>query len=106
MESVNSNYQQAELERIARKRVRKIRRFFSHLIIYLIGVTVYVLREYFDAPFRFPPLDYINHFFMLIWTFIIAAQGLKVFMKEVVLGKEWEKRQMQKIIDSESNAQN
>lgn len=103
---VNTNYQQAELEQIARKRVRKIKRFFNHLLIYLIGVIVYVLREYFDAPFHFPPLDSINQFFMLIWTFIIAAQGLEVFTKEVVLGKEWEKRQMQKIIESESNTQN
>jgi uncharacterized protein YacL len=106
MERNDTNYLQMELEELAKKRVRKIKRFFNHLLIYSIGLVVFILKEYFDAPFNFPPVHFLNWFFMLCWTVVLAVQGLKLLIKEVVLGKNWENRQMSKILESESNNQN
>jgi len=103
---VITNYQQIELEALAKKRVGKIKRFFKHLIIYVIGLLVFILKEYFNAPFNFPPVHFLNWFFMSCWTVVLVVQGLKLLMKEVVLGKNWENRQMDKIMKSESKNQN
>lgn len=102
----SENYRQMELEAIAAKRVHKIKRFFKHALIYAIGMTVFILKKYCNAPFNFPPLEYINWFFMSCWTVVLVVKGLKLFMKEIVLGKNWENRQLNKILNSESNHQN
>lgn len=100
-----NNVMQSDLERLAQKRVRKIRRFFVHLLLYSIGVVLFVMKECFNTSFNFPPLQYMNWFFMACWTFFIALQGLKLFMKEVMLGKNWESKKIEEILASESNNQ-
>ncbi|MGH2666968.1 2TM domain-containing protein [Flavobacterium sp.] len=101
MEKGGKKEMQNEFEKIALKRVRKIRRFYTHLGIYSIGVVVFILKEYCNAPFNFPPIHYINWFLMTCWTFVLVVQGLKLFIREVVLGKDWENRQIDKILESE-----
>lgn len=103
---INTNYQQMELEALAANRVHKIKRFFKHLLIFAIGMTIFILKKYCNAPFDFPPVKYMNWFFMLCWTVVLVVQGLKLVMKEIVLGKDWEDRQMNRILNSESNNQN
>lgn len=106
METNNRVEIQEGLQKLALKRIRKIKRFYSHLLIYSIGVVVFLLNKYCNAPFRFPPLDYLNGVFISIWTFVIAVQGLKLFMREVVLGKNWENKQIDKMLESESKNSN
>ena len=102
METKNENFGQIEVEELAKKRIKRIKRFYYHLLIYSIGVVIFTLKKYFNAPFNFPPLHYLNDLFMYCWTFIIVVQGLRVFIKELIFGKKWEAKQINKIIDSES----
>ncbi|WP_300566410.1 2TM domain-containing protein [Flavobacterium sp.] len=100
-----NNLMQSDLEQLAQKRVRKIRRFFIHLLIYSIGVVLFIMKKCFNTSFNFPLLHYINWFFMACWTLFIAVKGLKLFIIEVVLGKSWESKKMEEILASESNNQ-
>jgi len=86
---------------MARYRVHKMRRFYTHLFIYSIGILIYLAKTYFGAPFNFWPIRYINCFFMWVWTFIIAVQGLKLFFREKVFGIKWEQRKLQEFINQE-----
>lgn len=95
-----------ELERIAVIRVGRIKRFYTHLWIYGVGAVVFIMKEYCNAPFNFPPINYINWFLMSCWTFILVVQGLKLFTREIVLGKHWENKQIDKILESESKNKN
>lgn len=97
------NQRKRELEAIVAKRVRKIRKFVVHLFIYLIVLAIFILKRYFHAPFNFLPFIYINPFFMWCWTFFVAVQGLKLVIIEVVLNKDWEEKQVNRIIESKSN---
>ncbi|MEO8517223.1 MAG: 2TM domain-containing protein [Flavobacterium sp.] len=100
----SQNQRQRELEAIVAKRVRKIRRFVVHLLIYIIGLTLFILKKYCNAPFNFSPFHYFtNSFFMWCWTFFVAVQGFKLVIIEVVLNKDWEEKQVNKIIESKSN---
>ena len=91
------------LEELARKRVHKIKKFYGHLFVYLIGLAVYISKTYYGAPLNFIPLSYINEVFMWIWTFIMALDGIKLFFSERVLGEGWEQKQISKIMSEEKN---
>ncbi|HNP32777.1 MAG TPA: 2TM domain-containing protein [Flavobacterium sp.] len=96
--SINSNDIALEM---ARYRVHKIRRFYTHLFIYVIGVLLYVAKTYFGAPFNFWPIRHINSLFIMIWTFIIAIQGIKLFFRENVFNSDWEQRKMQEYLNKD-----
>ena len=102
----NTKEIQDELEKIAVKRVKRIKRFYIHVMVYSIGMVIFIMREYFNAPLNFPPLHYLNRLLMSIWTFIIAVQRLKLFMREIVFGKNWENKQVDKMLESESKNTN
>lgn len=99
------NIYSVELEAIAKKRVRKIKVFFIHLFVYCFGLTVFVLKKYCNVDFGFFPMYHTNWFLMLVWLFFLSIQGIKLFVREVLLGKNWEKRQLEKIIRSEERNQ-
>ncbi|WP_445722265.1 2TM domain-containing protein [Flavobacterium sp.] len=95
------------LEDIAREKMQQIKKFYTHLFIYSIGVAIFVSKKYFGLPLNFWPINFINSFFMWCWTFIIAVQAIKLFMKDQFLGKNWEERKIQEIIEKEkTNKQN
>ena len=89
-----------EIEMV-RNRVHKIARFYTHLFIFIIGVLIYVAKTYFGAPLNFWPIKYINCAFMLVWTFIIAVQAIRLFFREFVFGRNWEEKKIQQILNKE-----
>jgi hypothetical protein len=89
------------LEETVRKRVRKIKNFYGHLFVYLIGLAVYISKTYFGAPFNFIPTSYINEVFMWIWTFVIAVEGILLFFREMVFGDNWEQKRIRKMIEED-----
>lgn len=88
---------------MVRERVQKIRKFYTHLFIYAIGVIIYVLKTYFGVPFNFWPIHFINEFFMWCWTFIIAMQALRLFFREQFFGTNWEQRKIKQLLEKENN---
>lgn len=96
----NLSTEEIDLE-LARYRVHKIKRFYTHLFIYIIGLIIFIAKTYFGAPFNFWPIQYINCFFMWVWTFIIAVQGLRLFFREKVFGTSWEQRKIQELINKD-----
>jgi hypothetical protein len=86
---------------LARNRVERIKKFYTHLFIYVIGVIIFIAKTYFGAPFNFWPIKYINCFFMWAWTFIIAVQGLRLFFREKVFGTKWEQKKVQEFLNND-----
>ena len=91
------NPEDFELE-MARYRVHKIKQFYTHLLIYIVGVLLFLAKTDYGAPFNFWPIKHINCFFMWVWTFIIAVQGLKLFFREKVFGTDWEQRKIKEFL--------
>lgn len=87
---------------IARHRVDKIKRFYKHLFIYTVAISLYVAKTYFGAPFNFWPIHFVNNTFMAVWTFIIAIQGLRLFFRESFFGTDWEHRKIQEYMSKET----
>lgn len=89
------------LEEVARKRIRKIKRFVIHLFIYGVGLLVYISKTYWGAPLNFLPLGYINETVMWVWTFTVGIQGIQLLFKETVFGNNWEQKRIQKVLEKD-----
>jgi hypothetical protein len=94
------------IEQMAKERVRQLKGFYWHLLVFVIGVVVYISKTYFDAPLNFPPISYMNFAFMAIWTLIITVDGLRLLVKEKLSGSPWEERKINQIIEQEKASKN
>ena len=102
----NNNSSDIILRELVRVRIQKIRRFYVHLFIYAVVLIIYISKTYFVTHFNFFPFRFINETVILIWTFVIAVKGIRLFIKEKVLGTNWEQNKINEILEKEHNATN
>lgn len=95
--------EQRELYDYARRRAVEKKRLFQHFIIFLIGaVFLIILNVVIGYQENFMPLGY-NWFVwaILLWAFIFLIHLFNVFVTNSFMGKEWEDRQMQKLVNKQ-----
>jgi len=85
----------------ALKRVKKIKGFYTHLMIYIIInigllITKYVNMDTDDNFWRWQTFNTV-----LFWGIGLAAHGLSVFMPGMLMGKDWEERKIREFMDKE-----
>ena len=105
METNNSKYQENELLEIARRKVKKLKGFYVHAFIYAIGMTVFILKEYYGVSFYFFPIQHINSFVMGIWSIIFFISAIDILVAYQFFGKKWEEAKIKRIIEKENNRQ-
>lgn len=80
--------------RKAKKRINKIKSFYSHAIIYAIVILLLVLLNFYTTDFPwvvFPALG---------WGVGLLAHGLCTFGHNLVLGTNWEERKIKELMES------
>lgn len=105
METNQHSYHEQGLLKLTKEKVKKIKNFYIHLLIYAIGLLFYVLKEYFGMASNLFPLNYINNFTMTICTFIIAIDAIYIFVREVIFGKNWENRKVKHMLEKKTENQ-
>nr|WP_298925135.1 2TM domain-containing protein [uncultured Allomuricauda sp.] len=95
----------------AKKRVTKLKKFYSHLSIYIIvnlillGIKAYFLGYFESNGIQNTDLaQWINWNMIstpIIWGIFLAIHATKVFSHPLV--KKWEERQIQKYIEGEES---
>jgi len=98
-EKNNKDTEAFELEKMATKKVVKLKAFYSHMFVYVIGVIFFILKEYFGVPFDFFPLKHINLFVMAVWTVFFLVSVIDVFASFKIFGEEWEERKVKSILE-------
>jgi cytochrome c biogenesis protein CcdA len=92
--------EQRELYENARRRTKQKKRLFQHFVVFLVGaILLIVLNVVIGYQEDFMPLGY-NWFVwaILIWTFFFLIHLINVFVTSSFMGKEWEQRQMEKLV--------
>ncbi len=102
METSQKLYHEAELQKLAVIKVKKIKNFYTHLFVFFIGVLVYLMKRYYGIPFNFPLMEFLNSFVMSIWAFFIVLEAISVFMNEIIFGKKWEERKLKELLKTKS----
>lgn len=97
---------QEERYDIAFKRVKKMKGFYVHLIVYVlvnIGLIAMRARHFDSLDSNFWSWQTLNTAFF--WGIGLVAHGASVFGKDLFLGKDWEKRKMEEFLKEEDEKQ-
>ncbi|WP_179345668.1 2TM domain-containing protein [Winogradskyella ursingii] len=90
----------------AKNKVEKLKRFYSHLTVYLIANTLVstfkIIRnikngETFNEAF----FDFGTFFVWTVWGLAIAIHAFSVFIMPLLVGEDWEERKIEEIMKEE-----
>ena len=92
--------EQRELIERAQERARQKKRLYQHFIVFLLGSVILILLNFiFDIgqdinPFEIPWFIWV----IIFWASILIIHAFNVFVTNKFLGKEWENRQIEKLV--------
>lgn len=99
------NPEEFELQKMASKKVVKLKAFYSHAFVYAIGMILFILKEYAGLRLNFLPFKYINCFVMVIWTTAFLVSAIDLFASFKIFGEEWEEQKVKSILEKKENKQ-
>lgn len=92
---MRTNYTEDQYLR-ARKKVQELRGFYTHLIIYLIFVPVFIWLNMMSGGFPWAIFPIIG------WGIGVAGHAAEVYNFNIFFGKDWEERKIREFLDKES----
>lgn len=100
---MESKYDEKKRLEHAKQRVKKIKGFYSHALVYVvINLMIVVINvqnlEHGESYFQFS-----NFFTLFFWGIGLAVHGLSVFLPNFILGKNWEERKINEIMERDKN---
>lgn len=98
------NYFERERYERAKKRVKKITGFYSHLLVYVVVNLILVvinIQQLEPGESYFHWKNFVTLFF---WGIGLLAHGLSVFLPYAILGKDWEERKIKEFMDKERHS--
>ena len=88
--------QQQRLEN-AQKRVKTMKGFYIHALVFVLVNLFIIFSNAFIEGEGFKTMD--NYYTAFFWGFGLLAHGLSVFGGELFLGRNWEERKIQEILN-------
>jgi hypothetical protein len=88
----------------ALKRVKKIKGFYTHAIVYVIINLMIVIVNYQDLEPGESYFQYKNFTTLFFWGIGLVAHGFSVFVPQWFLGNNWEERKIKELMDKEKNS--
>lgn len=85
----------------AQKRVRKVKGFYRHAIIYLV-VNIFILVVNFSSLKEGESFFHWNNLSTaFFWGIGLMAHGISAFLPNIIFSKEWEERKIKELIEKE-----
>lgn len=81
----------------AKRRVEKVKGFYSHLGIFIVINVLLVLLNVLTTPGY-----WWFYWVTLFWGIAVIFHGLRVFGREKVFSREWEKKKIQQYMEEEA----
>ena len=87
----------------ARKRVKEMKGFYFHLMIFIIMntfilVNIYISKSYDNENFW----EFKSFFTVLVWGIGLFMHATAVFNHSYLLGKKWEERKIRELLEKEN----
>ena len=92
---------QLELIKYAQKRIRQKKRLYIHFIVFLIGAVFLIIANTVLGIGKDFTIAGVNWFVyaILAWLFLFLYHFINVFITNKFMGKEWEKLQLDKLVN-------
>ncbi|MGE4346272.1 MAG: 2TM domain-containing protein [Flavobacteriaceae bacterium] len=86
---------------IASKKVKKLKGFYSHLIIYIVINTIILIANYqfWNKSGNFFSWNNLSTAFF--WGIGLVAHGFSVFGANIFLGKDWEEKKIKELMNKD-----
>ena len=94
--------EQIRLER-ATKRVKQIKGFYKHVMIYIIVNSLLILLNYFDLDEGEKFLQFSTFSTLFFWGIGLLFHAIKVFGKNIFLGTDWEEKKINQYMKQSQN---
>lgn len=83
----------------AKKRVKKLKGFYTHLAIYLLVNLLIVFINIQDLKPGESYFRWENFITLFFWGIGLLAHAMSVFVPQFVLGKNWEERKIRELME-------
>ncbi|WP_445454432.1 2TM domain-containing protein [Flavobacterium sp. 25HG05S-40] len=85
----------------ALKRVKKIKGFYSHLLIYIVINTMLLVVNYNNSGENANFWHWQTFNTVFFWGIGLTAHGLSVFLPSFMMGKDWEEKKIKELMEKE-----
>ncbi len=83
----------------ALKRVKRIKGFYSHLMVYVVINVMLLIVNNNNSTENFWRWQTFST--VLFWGIGLLAHGMSVFMPALLMGKDWEERKIKELMEKE-----
>lgn len=101
----SNNEEQQELQKLAGKKVVKLKSFYKNTFLYIIGLVLYLLKEYTELSLNFFPISLLNDVVMIIWSAVYIGSAIDMFVSFKMFGQEWEEKKLRSILEKKNKTQ-
>lgn len=98
-----NNFIHEERYKLAAKRVKQLKGFYTHLTIYILVnlVFVYINIQNLDEGESY--FQWRNFITFSFWGIGLLAHAGSVFLPNIIFGKNWEDKKIKEFMDKDSN---
>ena len=101
---MENTYQNNELEyQIAQRRVQKMKRFYTHLSVYLIVNSFIIINTINDLEINETIFKFSIFSTAFFWGIGLLAHALNVFNFNLFLGENWEENKIKQYMEKDKN---
>ena len=87
--------------REAQKRVKRMKGFYTHAIIYVVINIMVFISNAREIPAGESIIQWRTLMTPITWGIGLLAHGLSVFVPNMILGKDWEERKIREFMEKE-----
>lgn len=95
------NYQEEERYKVAQKKVKDIKGFYVHLVVYLFINAAILIFNTQKTAFGNGSVEISNFYTAFLWGIGLFAHWASVFGPNFFLGKKWEERKIKELMEKE-----
>lgn len=100
----DENYNPDERYELAYKRVKRIKGFYVHALVYVLVNSFLILSTYMKSSTATEVFFSWKTFSVaFFWGIGLVAHGLSVFGRDLFFGQEWEDKKIQELMDKEKS---
>ncbi|HZW63717.1 MAG TPA: 2TM domain-containing protein [Flavobacteriaceae bacterium] len=100
---METNFHQQEQYDYALKRVKQLKGFYTHLVVYLVINTIILVLHYRGLDANEPFFKWEHFMTLFFWGIGLVAHGLPIYMPNIIFGKKWEQRKIKEYMDREQS---
>jgi len=99
----SNTFMEKERYRLAAKRVKQIKGFYTHALIYVVVnlVFVYINIQNLDEGESY--FQWRNFITFSFWGIGLLAHAASVFLPNLIFGKNWESKKIKELMDKDNS---